>query len=248
MAVVALVAGCTGTSDPTTVATDLPDGFEVPAGTRVIGAVIPTLAPAIGPEDPDRNPAHGWQAVLRTRGHPRKIYEAFRAQARAVGLPPLPPRSSACVLEGGPWRCSGGNSTPKRDVRVTVSNSSAWLSYRAVGSPAETTTRDIARTGRPFPLNYRWWRVPGTRSLIQTETLACNGSLEVLEVTGDREAVWETLTRRAAWVEDHTERRATVAGTDVRELSLGGVDYSITITLVAGTRHARPIIAFDGCS
>lgn len=214
MAVVTLTAGCTGTSDPPTAGTDLPDGFEVPAGTRIIGAVIPMLAQATGPQDPDGTRAHGWQVLLRTSGEPEKIYEAFRAQVKP-DLPTFSPPASACREDERGTRCSGAWSRGAFGtyLNVIVGDSLAWISYTELSSPAETTTRDIADTYEGAPPRINWWEVPGTRRMIGSESFGCNGGrFEILEVTGDPGEVWESLVQRAGWTETRTERRAHVGG------------------------------------
>ncbi|MEP6624570.1 MAG: hypothetical protein ABJC79_09010, partial [Acidimicrobiia bacterium] len=69
--------------------TPLGDGFSVPRGAVLAGAVLP--------EVPDASPARGtpvvhrgWTAVLGVGGAPRAVAERLLAQARAAGLPSLP--------------------------------------------------------------------------------------------------------------------------------------------------------------
>ena len=81
------VAGCTGSDDPSSGGTVLPNGFVVPSGSSLIGAAIPVLSPAMDPTSRAPTTSHTWQAQLRVHGSPRKVYEAFRAQAKTKHLP-----------------------------------------------------------------------------------------------------------------------------------------------------------------
>ncbi len=262
---------CSSTGDGESAARRLPDGLRVPPGSRLVGAVAPSILPS-----GDRTT--GWTALLTIGDDPVGVFRDFTRQAARLGLGALPPVRTACQSDyrspdaspgvptgsatGTDVRCSGA--TDKGDnLAVTVAAcsscrprvSAAELSYRSVPK------RPIRRTELPTPVPRgprsipasSWPVLQGTRVLAQADLGQCQGSrYTVLEVTGSPDEVWDRYLARygsSTAFEPVTKAvEATVDGARVRQSLGGATGQSEAVTLVQRHDLARPILSVDECS
>jgi len=244
----------------------LPDGVRVPAGTQLIGRVVPDLTSYITGTD-SADVQRAWTANLAVDGSASAVYSRIRAQAAEAGLPGLPPASTACsasadpgptgmgTRSGGRLTTCGGSGGPGTIagvggpvIRVEVARCERCrpetgvgrITYEAgPGTRAPGRVKKLVDAQTVGPSDPRaWLRLPETTVLRSGWYYSCQqNQLVALAVTGKPSKVWRTALDNSLTVRGVASTK--VAGREVRQaVTFDGSDTQ-QVTMDLG---ARPMI------
>lgn len=271
LAVIALV-GCTSGSDAKAKepsASQLPEGFEVARGSRLVGAVFPQFDASTATASTASAPRR-WVALVAARTNAPTAYRRYASMARRAGLV-FPPVGSNCddpearLTRTGtrrnltdPMSCLGSgisdDGTRTLSIESTIctaecgSTSYLVLTYEdSTSERLRVERRGDAPTTSSDPRGDRVSAaLAGSRVLAQVSDPDCGegGTLVVREHRGSADA----LVTQLAGASNPATVRASFQGRQVRQLSVSGSTFNRTVTVVSGGTLPHPISLEQTCA